>query len=116
MNQGDTWLEEIATRMKREIENGTLSTPEQLTIREFLHKFGYGRRGNRIVISIRNRLGNYGLITNPDFAGGKIDSSMAISLDSGASEPVEAQYTSDPTHRIRSLAAADKKTEERKAG
>ncbi len=109
MDQGYQWLETIANRMKDAIENGAAPTPESLTVRELLHKFGSRRRGDRITSFIRNGLEKYDLITNPDFEVGWIDSPITITLDSDASEPTKTNHTSDPTHRIRSLEAANKR-------
>ena len=109
MDQGYQWLETIAAQMKDAIENGAAPTPEQLTVRELLNKFGSHKLGDQITSSIRNGLEKYGLIINQDFEDGCIDSPITITLDSDASEPTKPHYISDLTHHIRSLKAANKR-------
>ena len=108
MIQGDQWLESIASGMRGAIDKGAAPTPERLTVRQFVEHFGYARRGDRINSQIRNRLERHGLSTDPDFAVGWIDSTIIIRLDSDAPHAPNPHATSDPTHRIRSLEAANK--------
>ena len=107
MVQGDQWLEGIAKGMRGAIANGAAPTPEQLTVRQFVNHFGYARRGDRINSQIRNGLERHSLSTDPDFAVGWIDSTIVIRLDSDAPGALKPYATSDPTHRIRSLEAAN---------
>ena len=41
MDEGYQWLEAIANRMKEEIDRGAAASPESLTVRDLLRKFGY---------------------------------------------------------------------------
>ena len=110
MGSGHEWLESIATRMKNAVENGAAPTPEQTSVRELIRRFGFQRRGDWIVGHIRNALEKHGLNTDGDFAVGWIDSTITINPDSGASDTSpKAHVASDPTHRIGSLEAANRK-------
>ncbi len=95
--------------MKVAIANGAAQTPEQITVRELLRRFGYQKRGDYVVSQIRNHLERCGLSTDQDFAVGWIDSTITIRLDSEASDAPQSHLVSDPTHRIGSLEAANNK-------
>ena len=58
MEQGYEWLEGIATGMRDAIANGAAPTPERITIRNLIGKFGYLKRGDFINSYIRNGLEN----------------------------------------------------------
>ena len=108
MAQGYQWLESIAKGMKDAITNGAAPTPEQLTVRQLIERFGYRKRGDWINSQIRNGLEKNSLSTDPDFAFDWIDSPITIRLESGARDTTKSHITSDPTHRIGSLEAANK--------
>ena len=109
MLQNDEWLESIAGRMRDAIANGAAPTPERLTVRELVRRFGYLRRGDSINSHIRNRLEKYNLVTDQDFAVGWIDSTITIRIDSDADDSAKPNITADPTHRIGSLEAANRR-------
>ena len=106
--EGLQWLEATATRMRDAIANGALPTPERISVRNLLLRFGYVKRGNWINSQIRNGLERYNLDTDQDFAVGWIDSPIIISLDSDEPEAPAPRHIYDPTHRIGSLEAANK--------
>ncbi len=109
MDEGYSRLSEIATVMKGAVENGAVPTPEKLTIREFLGWYDYARRGGSIVNRIRNDLDKLELRTNPDFEVEWIDSIISIELHPDASGSSASGEPIDPTHRIGSLEAANRK-------
>ena len=109
MDQGSEWLKGIAAKMKDAIENGVAHDPEQITVRDLLEKFGSRRRRDRINNHIRNELERYGLISEPDFAVGWIDSTVIININSEFSKTTKTHSASESTHRISSLDAANKK-------
>ena len=109
MHRGYQWLETVANTMRAAIANGAAPTPEKLTVRELIGHFGYERRGDWINSRIRNGLEKYNLTVNPDFTVGWIDSTITIRLDSDAPDASKPRSTSDPTHRIGSLEAANKR-------
>ena len=108
MPQGYEWLEEIASRMKDAIANGAAPTPEGITVRELIRQFGYQKRGDYINSYIRNGLEKFDLIADQDFAIGWIDSTITIRLDLDVPDVPKPDSTSDPTHRIGSLEAANR--------
>ena len=68
--------------MQDDIEKGAAPEAEKLTVREFLGKFGYARRGSWIVGHIRNTMEEFNLRTQPDFEYAYIDSEISIRLNS----------------------------------
>lgn len=111
MTQRSDWLSQIAKRMNEDIANGAAPTPEKISVRELINKFGYAKRGDYINSRIRNELENNKLVTDRDLAVGWIDSEVTISLDSETLGLPTQQQTSDPTHRIGSLDAANRPPE-----
>ena len=109
MDAGYKWLKSIADRMNREVAKGAAPRPERLTVRQLLEKFGSQRRSDRINNHIRNGLEQFKLRTNQDVTVAWIDSSITIELDSDAERASESPRTSDPTHRVSGLAAANHK-------
>lgn len=109
MDVGSQWLEEVVARMKEEIANGAALTPERLTVRELLQRFKYLRRGDLITRHIRNALEKYNLISEPDFAVAWIDSQIMIQLNSDAADAPKSHQGSDPTPRIGTLEAANRR-------
>ena len=108
MDSGYQWLESIASGMKDAIANGAAPTPERLTIRQLLDKFGYSKRGTWIVRHIRNGLERFDLATDRDLWVGWLDSRLTIQLDSDGSDVSTGHVPLDPTHRIGSLEAANR--------
>ena len=111
---GREWLAEIANRLKNDNE-----ATETLTVRQFLAKFGYARRGWWFVSQIRNYLEELELRTEPDFQFEFIDDDISILLlpEIGGASTTDLENAggattdkpADRTHRIRSLAAAHNK-------
>lgn len=108
MTRGYKWLSEIAERMKAEIDRAAAPTPEQLTVREFIGKYGYVMRGAYIVSRIRNDLEKLDLRTNPDFEEVYLGSTIAIELYSEATDSTSPGEPDSATHRIGTLEAANK--------
>ena len=109
MPHGHDWLAKIAERMKAEIDDGAAATPEQLTVREFVAKFGYAKRGAYIANIIRNSLDNFGIRTNPDFETVYMGSTIAVELHSEAADSASSGEPDSATHRIGTLEAANKR-------
>ncbi len=108
MYKGYEWLEGVANTMNEAIANGAAPTPKRVTVRELIGHFGYERRGFWINRDIRNGLEKNNLTADPDFTVGWIDSTITIRLDSDGPDASGLHITSDPTHRIGSLEAANK--------
>lgn len=108
MDVGYNWLKSIAERMNRDAAKGTAPQPERLTVRELLAKFDYQRRSSWINNHIRNGLEQFNLRTDEDVTVAWIDSPITIELDSDAKGASETSPTSDPTHRISALPAANR--------
>ncbi len=107
---GNDWLKSIAQSMKDAIANGAAPTPVPLTVREFMRRFGYERRGDWINSRIRHALDENDLSMDQDFAIVSLDSTIFIRLDSDAHDVAAGTSgTPDPTNRIGSLGAANKK-------
>ena len=106
MDEGNQWLAGIADRMKEEIGRGAAASPESLTVRELLRKFGYERRGDWINNQIRNGLERHKLTTDQDFTVVWLDSPIKIELDSAVPGVQRGPHTLDPTLRIGALPAA----------
>lgn len=109
MTRGYEWLSEIAERMKADIGRAAAPTPEQITVREFVAKFGYAKRGAYIANIIRNGLDNFGLRTNPDFERVYMGETIAVELHSEATDSASPGEPDSATHRIGTLEAANKR-------
>ena len=119
MSQGYERLSEIARTMNDAVSNGLVPTPEELTVREFLGWYEYAKRGAAIVSRIRNDLEKHhsfgasrhvlDLRTNPDFEVVWIDSTISIELQPDATDAPSSSEPVDPTQRIGSLEAANRK-------
>ena len=109
MIEGYQWLEDIAKSMNAARDNGAAPTPTQLTVRDLLGQFGYLRRGSLINSEIFNGLEKYHLSTEPDFTTAWIDSLITVCLDSDRVDTSKIHAMSDPTPRIESLEAANKR-------
>lgn len=107
ISNGDKWLAEIAQRMKEEFEKGNAETPERLTVREFIGKYGFLRRSDWINNHIQNRLDELDLVAMPDFTNQWLDTTIAIELDPEITG--ESGKRPDPTRRVDSLEAAHNK-------
>ena len=105
MNGGDEWLAAVAQKMRDERANGLAPTPERLTVRELLAKYGFMRRGDWINTSIRNKLEELQLLTTPDFASIWLGDTIEITPILEAS----GYKSPDPTLRIGALDAAHNK-------
>ena len=109
MSNGYEWLSEVAERMKSEIASAAAATPERLTVKEFLGRYGYTRRGTYIISRIRNDLDNLELHTNPDIEGVWIHTTISIEVHSDSTDTVSPGEPDSATHRIGMLEAANKK-------
>lgn len=109
MDAGYTWLKSVADRMNRDVAKGAAPRAEKLTVRELIAKFEYRRRSDRINNHIRNGLERFRLRTDQDVTSAWIDSSITIELDSDANASSQSSRTTDPTHRVSALAAANRK-------
>ena len=94
--------------MKDDVSKGAAPAPHRLTIREFLDRYGYRRRGVGIVSHVRNRLEELGLRTSPDFEFEWVDSTISVELAPGDGDVQSSGVAADPTHRIGVLDAANK--------
>ena len=104
---GDEWLAGVAERMKKEFADGNVPRPEQISVRAFIGKYNFARRGEWINNRIQNRLDELDLVAVPDFTNQWLDTTIAIELDpeiTGGSGK-----RSDPTRRVDSLEAAHRK-------
>ena len=106
MNEGYQWLQAVANRMNEELKRGAAASPESLTVKDLLWKFGFQRRGDWINNHIRNGLEKFKLRTDQDFAVVWLDSQIKIELDSDAPDAPRAR---NPTHTIGALPAAHRK-------
>ena len=109
MATGYEWLESIASGMKAAAAQGVVPTSEQLTVRELVRHFGYLIRGPWVNDDIRNALEEHNLKVSPNFEYVWLDETIAISLNSSTSDDSKPQIEFDPTRRIGSLEAANKK-------
>ena len=107
MSSGSEWLKEVAERMTSAIANGAAPTPEKISVRDLITKFGYVKRGDHINGQIRNELEKNKLRTDRDLAVGWIDSVVTVQLDSDIPALQTPHITPDPTYRIGSLEAAN---------
>ena len=108
MDNGYRWLESVARRMRKEIDSGAAASPLSITVRDLLGKFYYQKRGDWINSCIRNGLEKFNLRTDQDFTVAWLDSQVKIEFDSDASGAAHAPHTSDPTHRVGALEAANR--------
>ncbi len=106
MDEGYQWLEAIANRMKKEIDRGAAASPESLTVRDLLRKFGYEKRGHRINKHIRKGLRKFKLRVVQDFTAHGLDSQVIMEIDSDAPGAPCLPLPAEPTHRIGALKAA----------
>ena len=102
MSQGNQWLKDVADRMKEEIASGAAPSPERLTVKQLIGRFGYQKRMDSVVSRIRNGLERHNLITDQDFAVGWIDSMLTIRLDSEVSD-IRPKATSEQIQPIESV-------------
>lgn len=78
---GFAWLESVSAQMKADVERGEPPTPVATTIRSFMDRFGYARRGGWIVGHINRHLQQLDLMTIPYYDDGSpIDSAIAVTL------------------------------------
>ena len=109
MNGGDEWLAAVAQKMRDAQANGLALTPELLTVRELLNRYGFTRRGDWINTRIRNKLEELQLLTSPDFASAWFRGTISITLIPEATDTASRYKGPDPTLRIRALDAAHNK-------
>ena len=109
MDEGYQWLQSIADRMNSDVAKGAAPRPEQLTVRGLLQRFGYQRRSDWINSHIRNGLEKFKLRMDQDVTVAWLDSPITIELDSDATGAPDTPRTSDPTHRVAALAAANRR-------
>ena len=109
MQDAHDWLKKTAKQMQDDIEKGAAPKVEKLTVREFLGKFGYAKRGSWIVGHIRNTLEKLNLRTQPDFEYAYIDSGISIRLNSEVTDDQSLEDSAGPIHQIDTLPAANKK-------
>ena len=109
MDEGYQWLEGVAAQMNNDVAKGAAPSPKSLTVRELLGKFGFQKRGDGINNHIRNGLEKFNLRTDQDFTTAWLDSQIRIELDSDAPGAPRTPHTSDPTHRVGALEAANRK-------
>ena len=103
----EEWLDEIAHRLRAQIEAGAAAQGEETTGRELLSRFGFARRGRLIVAKIRRELETRKLLTSPDFEFEWVDNPICIILDDDAGGTAGARPpVVDPTVRIDVLSAA----------
>ncbi len=105
-NSVDSWLHEVAERMRNEQSAGAAPRAEKLTVRQFLEKFDRARRGYRVVRSVRRKLEQHNLRTSPDFEFAYIDNPISVQLDDdGVAQESETNSGSTTMH-VDSLTAA----------
>ncbi len=109
MHDAHDWLKKTAQKMKEDIEKGAAPEAEELTVRQFLEKFGYARRGSWIVGHIRNTMEKLNLRTQPDFEYAYIGSEISIRLNSEVADAQSLEESGDPIHQIGTLPAANNK-------
>ena len=108
-HNGDEWLASVAERMKKEFEDGTVPTPERLTARELVGKYGYALRGPWIDNRIQNRLEELQLRSVPDFSVVWQGATISIEPDQEIAGVSPDTKRPDPTRRVDSLNAAHNK-------
>ena len=108
-HNGDEWLASVAERMKKEFEDGTVPTPERLTARELVGKYGYALRGPWIDNRIQNRLEELQLRSVPDFSVVWQGATISIEPDQEIAGISPDTKRPDPTRRVDSLEVAHNK-------
>ena len=103
---GENWLHEVAQRMQVQKDGGAAPTPETLTVRQFLAKFGKARRTHLIVASIRQQLEEHDLRTLPDFQFEYIDNPISVERNDNNEAIDQEKKPASPTVRVDSLKAA----------
>lgn len=103
---GAEWLNDVADRLRKELEAGAAPRPERLSVRQFLAHFGYARRRSRVVAEIRECLASHGLRTSPDFEFEYIDGLITVELEVDIAEIDADKPRDDPTVRVALLEAA----------
>ena len=104
MERGDAWLKDLADRMKQESDDGNVPISEVLTVREFVGRFGYLRRGTFLVSHGRERMEELKLRTNPDFEYTYPDAKISVETVQEGDET-----RPDPTPRIEMLDVAHRR-------
>ena len=99
-------MDEIAARLRREVDDGAAPRAEKLTIRELIGHFGYERRGALIVRVVRSALDARGLSISANFEGGWLHGTVSITLDAAGVDSAGTKPETDPTPRVESLTAA----------
>ena len=99
------WLDEVATRLRAEIDGGAAPKGEEITVRELLNRFGYARRGIVVVAVIRGALEERQLRTVPDFEFEWIDNPISI-VQTVEAKGARDKTPVDPTIRVGILPAA----------
>ena len=101
--RGFAWLESVSAQMKADVDRGESPTPVATTIRSFMAKFGYARRGGWIVGHIDRRLQQLDLMTIPYYDDGSpIDSAIAVTLRTHMpSQPTDNSSAGEITEIIR---------------
>ena len=111
---GAVWLEELAERIKDHVAQGLAPPTERLTIRDFLDKFHIKRRTPDQKAFIRRLLRRNELQTAPDFAQFDVDLDTYIVVQHNMDLSqllAHSGHDNDPTIRLDSLVADDKKLE-----
>ena len=103
MQNAGRWLGTLARQMRDDVAGGAMPSSEELTVREFLQRFGFARRTSRHVSEIRRSLQEHGLRTTPDFVGIWVDRRLSLELIPEDGDP---QALEDPTVRVGELEAA----------
>ena len=103
---GAEWLNDVAKRLREELDAGAAPQPERLSVRQFLAHFGYSRRRSRVVAEIREHLALHGLRTTPDFEFEYVDDSITVELEVEIAEIDADKPRDDPTVRVALLEAA----------
>ena len=106
---GDQWLAGVAERMKKEFADGNVPRPEQISVRAFIGKYNFARRGEWINNRIQNRLDELDLVAVPDFTNRWLDTTIAIELDPEITGESSDGKRPDPTRRVDSLEMAHNK-------
>lgn len=101
----EEWLDQVANRLRGEVEGGAAPQPEETTGRELLGHFGHARRGRWVVARIRRALEDRKLHTSPDFEFVWVDAPISISLDDDVGGTA-VRAPADPTIRVDMLTAA----------
>ena len=109
MTDGDRFLQEVADRMRADIERAAAPTPVQITVRDLLARYGYAKRMENVCNHIRNRLEELELVTKPDFERTWAGATVSIEMDPEVIETSGNMARPDPTYRLGMLEAAHNK-------